>query len=184
MSYKNPWKTLSTKLIYKNKWIRLREDQVITPTGIKGIYSVVETFPALGIVPLTEDLETYLVGQYRYTLNKYSWEIPEGGGNPGESHLESAKRELLEETGLKAKKWKYLESLYTSNSVTNEIAYIFLAEKLTEGKAHPEHTEELQIKKVKFIEAYQMVLDAAIKDAMSIIGIIRTYHYLKKINKI
>ena len=184
MSDKNPWKTLSTKIIYKNKWMRLREDQVITLSGTKGIYGVIEAFPALGIVPLTDNLETYLVGQYRYTIDAYSWEIPEGGGNPGESHLETAKRELLEETGLKAKKWKYLESLYTSNSFTNEIDHIFLAEELVAGEAQPEHTEDLQIKKIDFLDAYQLVLDASIKDSISIIGILRTYHYLKNMNKI
>ena len=110
MQNKNPWKMLSSKIIYKNKWICLREDQVITPYGTKGIYGFIETHPAIGIVPLNENIATYLVGQYRYTLNTYSWEIPEGGGHPGESHLETAKRELSEETGLKANKWKYLDS--------------------------------------------------------------------------
>jgi ADP-ribose pyrophosphatase len=84
----NPWKTLSTRLIYQNPWIRLREDQVITPTGKSGIYGVVETKPAIGIIPLSDDLHTYLVGQFRYTLNTYSWEIPEGGGQDGEDTLD------------------------------------------------------------------------------------------------
>jgi 8-oxo-dGTP pyrophosphatase MutT (NUDIX family) len=184
MRYKNKWKKLSSRIIYHNKWIRLREDQVITPSGIPGIYSVVETHPAVGIIPLTENLEIYLVGQYRYTLNTYSWEIPEGGGHPAESHLQSAKRELWEETGLRAKRWYYLKSLYTSNSFTDEIAHIYLAENLVTGKAQPDHTEDLQIIKIPFLEAYQQVLDHKIKDAMSIIGIFRTYQYLKNVNRI
>jgi 8-oxo-dGTP pyrophosphatase MutT (NUDIX family) len=93
-----------------------------------------------------EKLETYLVGQYRYPLNTYSWEVPEGGADPDESNLEAAKRELKEETGLKAQKWTYLSSLYTSNSITNEIGHIYLAEELITGVSEPEHTEDLTVK--------------------------------------
>ena len=176
----NPWKTIDSKLIYQNDWIKLREDKVITPSGTQGIYSVVETHPAIGIVPLTEDLHTYLVGQYRYPLKTYSWEIPEGGGLPGESHQESAQRELLEETGLIAAKWIFLDTLFTSNCFTNETGFIFLAQDLRQDTPQPEHTEALQIKKIPFTEAYQMVLDYEIKDAMAIIGILRVQEWLKK----
>ena len=175
----NPWTKLSSKTIYKNEWIRLREDQVITPTGTKGIYGVVETKPAIGVIPLTEDLQTYLVGQYRYTLDVYSWEIPEGGGLDGEDILAGAQRELLEETGLTAKKWTYLDTMYTSNSITNEIGYLYLAEELTEGEARPDHTEDLQIRKLPFMEAWDMVLKNEIKDSLAVIGLMRVYNYLK-----
>ena len=180
----NPWKKLSSKKIYKNKWISLREDQVISPGGEKSIYGVVETSPAIAIVPITRDLETYLVGQYRYPLNVYSWEIPEGGAEPGESNLEAAKRELKEETGLYAEKWTYLNSLYTSNSITNEIGYIYLAEDLISGESEPEHTEDLTVKLVPFLEAYQMVLDCEIKDSLAVIGIMRVYQHLKNEGRI
>jgi ADP-ribose pyrophosphatase len=176
----NPWITKSSKPIYQNKWIKLREDQVITPAGTDGIYSVVETHPAIGIVELSEELETYLVGQYRYPLRNYSWEIPEGGGHPGETPLESAKRELREETGLQATEWIYLDTLYTSNCFTNEIGHIFLARNLTQHRAQPEQTEMLQIKKVAFMEAYKMVINFEIKDAIAIIGIMRAYHWLQE----
>jgi ADP-ribose pyrophosphatase len=176
----NPWITKSSKPIYQNKWIKLREDQVITPAGTDGIYSVVETHPAIGIVALSEELETYLVGQYRYPLRNYSWEIPEGGGHPGETPLESAKRELREETGLQATEWIYLDTLYTSNCFTNEIGHIFLARNLTQHRAQPEQTEMLQIKKVAFMEAYKMVINFEIKDAIAIIGIMRAYHWLQE----
>jgi 8-oxo-dGTP pyrophosphatase MutT (NUDIX family) len=157
----------------------LREDQVITPGGKQGIYGVVETTPAIAIVPLTSNLETYLIGQYRYTLDLYSWEIPEGGASKDESPLEAAKRELREETGLEAKKWTPLSSLYTSNSITNEIGYIYLAEELIMGKQEPDHTEELDVKIIPFMDAYQKVLQYEIKDALAIIGIFRVYEYLK-----
>ena len=180
----NPWKILSSITIYKNEWIRLREDQVITPTGTKGIYGVVETKPAIGIIPLTDDLYTYLVGQYRYTLDIYSWEIPEGGGKDGEDILTGAQRELFEETGLSAKKWTYLETMYTSNSITNEIGYLYLAEGLSQGEAQPDHTEDLKIRKIPFLEAWQMVLDAEIKDSLAVIGLMRAYNYLKQHKRI
>jgi len=180
----NPWKTISSREIYKNKWIRLREDQVITPTGTDGIYGVVETKPAIGIVPLSQDLETYLVGQYRYTLNTYSWEIPEGGAAENEDLLIGAKRELQEETGLLAKKWTFLDTLYTSNSITNEIGYVYLAEDLSMSSATPDETEKLQIKKLPFKDVWHMVLRYEIKDALAIIAIMRVYMYLKKTERI
>jgi 8-oxo-dGTP pyrophosphatase MutT (NUDIX family) len=176
---KNPWKKLSSREIYKNEWLKLREDQVITPSGTAGIYGVVETHPALTIIPLTADLQTYLVGQFRYTLNVYSWEVPEGGGNEGETLLEGAKRELLEETGLLAKNWTELGTAYTSNSFTDEIGYIFLAQDLTQKAPQPDNTEDLQIKKIPFMDAYEMVLNGEIKDSLAFIGITRTYHWLK-----
>jgi 8-oxo-dGTP pyrophosphatase MutT (NUDIX family) len=176
----NPWKKLSSKKIYDNPWFSLREDQVISPGGEKSIYGVVETSPAIAIIPITSSLETYLVGQYRYPLNVYSWEVPEGGANSGESNLDAAKRELKEETGLSAKKWTYLNSLYTSNSITNEIGYIYLAEDLIPGESEPEHTEDLKVKVVPFEKAFQMVLDYEIKDSLAIIGIMRVHEYLKK----
>lgn len=181
---KNPWKRLHSKQIYKNDWIRLREDEVITPSGNKGIYGVVETKPAIGIVPLTEDLQTYLVGQYRYTLDVYSWEIPEGGGKEDEDPLIGAKRELLEETGLSAKRWTFLDTLYTSNSFTDEIGYIYLAEELHQGQAEPDHTEDLKIRRLPFLEAWDLVLQGEIKDALAIIGLMRTYHFLRRQNRI
>ena len=177
---KNPWKKLNSRIIYHNPWIRLREDRVITPTGQKGIYGVVEPYPAIGIVPITDDGYTYLVGQFRYTLNLYSWEIPEGGGQEGESIFEGAKRELREETGLTAGKWAFLGSCYTSNSFTNEIAYLYLAWQLTTGKNKPDHTEELEIRKVPFKEAREMVEKGLIKDAMSIVALMQAATLLKK----
>ncbi len=178
-TYASPWQRKSSREIYKNTWIRLREDQVITPAGDKGIYSVVEAHAAIAIVPLTNDLHTFLVGQYRYPLNSYSWEVPEGGGLPEESVWQGAQRELLEETGLTARRWTYLGDLYTSNCFTNEVGYVFLAEKLTDGIARPESTEALTVKKVPFAQAWKMVRMGTIKDALAVIALTRVYFYLK-----
>ncbi|MBN2425672.1 MAG: NUDIX hydrolase [Calditrichaceae bacterium] len=184
MNHKNPWKKISSRNIYRNNWINIREDQVITPTGTQGIYGVVETKPAIGVVPVTENLDTFLVGQYRYTLDFYSWEIPEGGGQEDEAVLDGARRELREETGLTAFKWTNLGTCHTSNSFTNETAYLFLAEGLKNGRPNPDHTEELSVKQMPFLEAWAMVKDGTIQDAMSIIGLMRARDLLIKQGRI
>lgn len=175
----NPWQTVSTKNIYKNPWISVREDQVVTPTGSNGIYGVV-TFAnkAYGIIPLDEENNTWLVGQYRYSLNEYSWEIPMGGGPVGDDKLESAKRELQEETGFTAAKWAQIARIHTSNSVTDEEGFIFLAQELTAGETSWDDTEVLKIKKLPFTEALAMVMNNQITDAISIAGILKTARIL------
>jgi len=175
----NPWKTLSTKTIYDNPWINVREDKVINPSGNNGIYGVVSfKNKAIGIVPVDKEGYTYLVGQYRYTLNEYSWEIPEGGGPIGIEPLESAKRELKEETGFTAKKWTNLGRLHTSNSVTDEEGFIFLAEDLIDGESEPEETEKLEVKKIHLKEAVEMVMSGEITDSLAIIGIMKAARYM------
>lgn len=168
----NPWTVLSEKQVYDNKWIRLTEFDVINPSGGKGIYGKVHFKNlAIGIVPVDEDWHTWLVGQYRFTLDRYSWEIPEGGGPLEIEPLESAKRELLEETGLEASEWTPIMNLHLSNSVTDEYAIIYLARGLKQGVATPDETEQLQVKRIPFEEAWQMVESGAITDAMSVAAI-------------
>jgi ADP-ribose pyrophosphatase len=172
--YKNPWKTLSEKEIYQNPWIRLTEAQVINPGGGKGIYGKIHFRNlALGIVALDENHHTWLVGQYRYVPDQFSWEIPEGGGPIGTDPLNSAKRELLEETGISAASWTEIQRLHLSNSVSDELAIIYLARDLEFGEAHPEETEELSIWKLPFDEAYKMVLEGEITDSMSVAAILK-----------
>jgi ADP-ribose pyrophosphatase len=170
----NPWTTLQSRKIYENNWIGLTEHDVINPSGGNGIYGVVHFKNiGLGILPLDEQLNTWLVGQYRYSLNAYSWEIPEGGGPLALPPLESAKRELLEETGLTATDWIEIQRMHLSNSVSNELAIIYIARGLTMGTADPEETEALILRKLPFEEAYQMVMDGKITDSMSVAALLR-----------
>jgi 8-oxo-dGDP phosphatase len=177
--YKNPWTTLSSQRIYSNPWISVREDRVITPGGTEGIYGVVEPRGiAIGVLALhsdaiDKDLQITLVGQYRYPLNCYSWEIVEGAGEPGEDPVIGAQRELLEETGLTANVWEPLGGeFHLSNSFTNEVARLFVARDLSQGSAMPEVTEELAVKRVSLQEAERMVLNGEITDSLSVIGIL------------
>ncbi len=170
----NPWKILSEQEIYKNPWIALIEYKVINPSGGNGIYGKVHfRNVAVGALPLDEDLNTYLVGQYRFPLDQYSWEIPEGGSPEGGDHLLSAQRELLEETGLVAANWTPLVEMHLSNSVSDEYAIIYLARGLSQGTACPEETEQLQVKKIPFEEAYRMVDSGQITDSMSVAAILK-----------
>ena len=169
----NPWRTLSSRKIYDNSWIRVREDAVIRPDGQEGIYGVVSfKNTAIGILAIEEGF-IYLVGQYRYPLGEYSWEIPEGGCAEDEEPLDAARRELEEETGLHAEKWEKLGEAYLSNSVTDERAIWFLATKLVQGKAQPDGTEVLNIRRVTIDEAVRMALSGEITDALSLLAIMR-----------
>lgn len=170
----NPWQIISEKEIYSNPWIGLTEYQVINPAGNPGIYGKVHFNGfAIGIVPLDEAMNIYLVGQYRFPLEQYSWEIPEGGGAFDTDPLDSAKRELLEETGLKASSWTEIQRMHLSNSVSDELAIIYLAKNLQQFEPEPEDTEQLVIKKVHFDEAYRMVCDGEITDSISVAAILK-----------
>ncbi|MDQ6482308.1 NUDIX hydrolase [Dyadobacter sp. LHD-138] len=169
----NNWKTLSSETVYENPWLEISHREVINPAGKDGIYGVVKfKNKALGIIPVDEDGNIYLVGQFRYTLNEYSWEIPEGGGPFDEDVLDAAKRELKEETGLIAANWTRLSRIHTSNSATDEEGFLFMAEGLSQSEAEPEETEELQVKKIHLSEAVDMVLRSEITDAISMVGIL------------
>ncbi len=168
----NPWQTLDNKRVYDNAWITVHEDQVINPRGGQNLYGWVQfKNKAIGIVPVDEVGNTWLVGQHRYTLNEYSWEIPMGGGPNEQDPLESAKRELKEETGLTAQQWKKVMRIHTSNSVTDEEGFIYLAQELTLGNTEFDDTEDLQVKKLPLAEALDMVLAGQVTDAISISGI-------------
>lgn len=158
--------------MYGNQWFSVREDQVIRPDGNPGIYGVVSAGRlAIGILPLWEDGSLTLVGQYRYPVNEYSWEIPEGGGDLDIDPLETAKRELREETGIEAQTWEYLRRMHTSNCFVDEVGHLFLAKDLKQGIPEPGPEEVIHTRRVPFQEAVDMAMDGRITDSISLVGI-------------
>ena len=178
--YANPWKTLETRNVYTNDWISVREDQVIRPDGNPGIYGVVDTRIATGVVALTPEREIYLVGQYRYPTDVYSWELVEGGTDVGENPLDAAKRELAEEAGLIARTWHTLaDGIQISNCISSEFASIYIATDLEETESNPDGTEQLLVKRVPFDKTLAMVDTGEITDSISIMGILLTERFLR-----
>lgn len=169
----NPWETVSTRVVYDNPWIRVREDEVVRPDGRPGIYGVVHfKNVAVGVLAV-EGGEVYLVGQYRYTLERYSWEIVEGGCAEGEDFLDAARRELEEEAGLRARNWVRMGEAHLSNSVSDELAVWYLATGLGECERRPEGTERLQVRRVPVEEALRMAFAGEITDALSMLALMQ-----------
>ena len=170
----NPWKTLTSRDIYENEWIILQEDKVISPRGLKSLYARIKFKKrTVGIIALEEDKHLWLVGQYRYPIDRYSWEIPGGGASKNEDVLGAAKRELKEETGLTANKWHLILHMYTCNSITDEEVFIFLAKELLHGKMELEETERIILKKIPSQFALEMINHGLITDAVSIAGLLK-----------
>jgi len=169
----NPWTTLGSRVVYDNPWIKVREDQVLRPDGLPGIYGVVHfKNKAVGVLPVDDQGRVWLVGQYRYPLGGYSWEIPEGGGHQDESAEEAALRELREETGLSAGRLELIARSHLSNSVSDEVAFIFRATELTAGESEPEGSERLQVRRVEWSVAWDMLQRGEITDSMSVIALL------------
>jgi len=169
----NPWRRVSRRVAYENPWIEILHDDVIRPDGKPGIYGVVHfRHLAIGVVPLDVERDAVLlVGQYRYTLDRYSWEVPEGGGRFDESPEEAARRELAEETGYASGTWRELCRCDLSNSVTDETVVLFVATDLVAGTATPEGTEKIEMRWVAFDDAMAMIARGEITDAMTIIAL-------------
>jgi len=168
----NPWTTHSTTTAYENPWVKLEHSEVTTPGGSAGIYGVVRFKNiAVGVVPIDEDDHTWLVGQYRYAIDEYSWEMPAGGCPDGENPEDTARRELIEETGLRA---NAITPLFTntrlSNCVTDEVAAAYVATDLTAGDAAPEDTEDLQLRRLPVDDVIDMCLSGEITDAFTILA--------------
>lgn len=173
------WKTLSSRTLHRSPWIDLLEDEVITPGGNKSRYAHVHFHNfGIAILPLAENGDTWIVGQYRYPIGCYSWELPEGGGPIDIEPLKSAQRELKEETGLKAARWELIQENYMSNSATDEYAYIYLARELTIGQPDPEEDEALDLRRIPFEELYRMVLDGRVHDSLTVMAVLRARCYL------
>lgn len=169
-----PWRRRARRVAYENPWLTVWHDDVLRPDGSPGIYGVVHFANlAVGVVALDDRDRVLLVGQHRYALDTYSWEIPEGGVPLEEAALDGARRELREETGVVAATWREIGRFHLSNSVTDEAGVLYLATDLTQQAAAPEATEELVARWVAFAEALAMTLDGRITDAMTMMAIQR-----------
>src|ERR1700743_3816215 len=164
----NPWRTLSSRTIYRNPWLVLREDRVIRPDGAEGIYSVVEMRPSCGIVAVNEDNQIALVGQWRYVHDRYSLEIPTGGSELGERPLDAAKRELLAETGLTDEESTRLGTIDNSNACTTDVAHVFLARSLTAGSSIPQGDEQVELRWMPFAGAVGAVMEGEVNESVSV----------------
>jgi len=171
---KNPWKTQNAEIMYESAWIKINKCNVLNPAGNTAIYSWVHFKNlAIGIVPIDKLKNIWLVGQFRYPINQYSWEIPEGGGEIGVAPEESAKRELREETGIEAKNITELMRMHLSNSATDELSITYLATGLHFNEPEPEESEVLQIKKIPLQQAFNLVMSGEITDAITVAAIQR-----------
>jgi len=174
MIQRGPWKTLKEQLRYSSPWIEVSQHEVIDPGGRPGIYGVIHFVNlAIGVIPLDDEGNTWIVGQYRYPTRSYSWEIPEGGGRRDVTPLESAKRELREETGIVAERWTEILRMDLSNSASDEHAIIFLAEGLDFHQPEPDHNEELTIRKLPFEELFGMVMRGEILDSLTVAAVMK-----------
>lgn len=171
---RNPWTCRAVATKYENPWIVVEEHDVLTPGGRPGIYGVVRPRSfAIGVLPLDPAGHTTLVGQYRYPLRRYSWEMPEGGGDKAVPPLDSARRELREETGLVAASWLEILRMDLSNSISDEQATCFVAWDLAQREAAPEDTEELRLRRVSLAAAVEEVMAGAIADSLTVATVLK-----------
>ncbi|HEX2618443.1 MAG TPA: NUDIX hydrolase [Flavobacteriales bacterium] len=174
MTKRGPWTTLSEEGRYETPWIAVSHHEVIDPSGREGIYGVIHFKNiAVGVVPLDEEGNTWIVGQYRYPMQAYSWEIPEGGGKRHIPAIDSAKRELREEVGIEAEHWTEVLRMDLSNSASDEQAIVFVAQGLTHFNPEPDHDEELEQRKLPFEELYQMVQRGEVRDSITVAAVLK-----------
>lgn len=174
------WQTISSKEIHRNPWYRLMQDDVIMPSGQQGKYTFIDRQPAVMIAAVTPEDEVYLVGQYRYPIKKFSWELPKGTIEHGAEILAAAKQELLEEVGLEADEWQSVSDYFLDVGLTNQKCYLFLAQKLKQKQAVPDFTEFLTTKKVKLAQLEEMIKNKEIIDSQTIAAYFQVKLFLEK----
>ena len=168
------WRRLQSRTVYENRWISVHHQDVIAPSGAPGIYGLVHFKGlAVGVIPIDAEEHTYLVRQSRYTLGHSTWEIPEGGAAPGETGEACAARELEEECGVRAGRISELMRVHTSNSVTDELGIIYLAQDLQAGEQQLDASEDIEVRRLPLRQAVQMALSGEITDAMSVAGLLK-----------
>jgi len=170
----NPWTTKSSRVVYENHWISVREDQVTRPDGNPGIYGVVSIRPSIGVVAMNDRDDVVLVGQWRYSLNRYSWEVPRGGSHPGETDmLLVAQRELAEETGVIAANWKSLGTVDNGNGVAHDVQTLYLATGLASTEMNLDPEEDITVQWHSFQEVLEMAMDGRITEVCSVAAILK-----------
>ena len=167
------WKTLTTREVYQNNWVRLREDLAELPNGKTTLYGVVECAECVGVLPFVDDNHVVMVRQYRYVYGEdHRWEMPTGGVKPGESVEAAARRELREEAGYDALDLRHVSTYFTSKSVMHEIGHLFIGRDLTRMQAIPDETEFLEIGILPFDDVVRMVNASEIRDSMTVIAVL------------
>lgn len=175
-----PWRVTGTRELNRTPWHRIREDQLLWPNDKPASWVVVEFKPAVGVVAVDDNGIVHLVGQHRYAVDRFEWEIPEGVIDAGEEPIEAAKRELREETGLSASKWTSLGSTHPHNSTCDLTYHMFLAEGLSHGDSDPEPTEILSHKTMPFTDLLDLVRTSAILDCLTVVAVYRAWHHLNR----
>ncbi len=167
----NPWQRLGSRLAHANPWFRVRHDRVLRPDGREGDWYVVEAAANAGAVAVDATGAVWLVGEWAYPVEAFSWAIPSGGVEGGETPLAAARRELREETGLEAARWEPLGSFYLSQGLTTQVSHLYLATKLRQGPAAPEGTEALRLARVPLERAWARACAGELRDSVTLVGL-------------
>ena len=169
---KNPYQTLSSRIVWSSPWYRIRQDEIITPNGQPGVYNVVEKEAAVWILPVTTDNQIVLIKNYRYTVDDWCWEIPAGSVKPGQTLAEAARAELREEIGGTAQELTYINQFYTANGISSEVGHIFLATGVTLAQPHHEATEVMEIHPTPIPRAFHLARTLQMRDAPSALALL------------
>jgi ADP-ribose pyrophosphatase len=174
-----PWKTLTSHIVYQNPWTTVREDIAEMPNGRTTVYGVVECGQCVGVLPFLDDHHVVMVRQYRYVFGEdHRWEMPTGGVRVGEALETAARRELQEEVGYDARDLTHVSTYFTSKSVVQEVAHLYLGRDLVRARAIPDETEFLEVAVFPFARVYEMVVGSEIRDSMTVIAVLHAARLL------